>query len=124
MESKKPKPVDVDAYISGFPASTQKLLTLVRATIRKAVPEAIESVSYGIVGYKCNGPLIYFGAYARHIGLYPGGGAIKAFEQQLKDYKTAKGTVQFPLDKPMPFDLIKEIVVFRVKENGKKAAKK
>lgn len=94
--------IDVDAYISGFSKGTQKLLKQVRATIKKAAPQVEEMISYGMPAYKLNGPLIYFAGYKNHIGLYPTPSAIVAFKKQISDYKWAKGSVQFPFDKP-PF---------------------
>jgi uncharacterized protein YdhG (YjbR/CyaY superfamily) len=116
--------IDVDAYISGFSKDTQKLLKQVRATIKKAAPQVEEMISYGMPAYKLNGPLIYFAGYKNHIGLYPTPSAIVAFKKQISDYKWAKGSVQFPFDKPLPLELIKEITRFRVKENLQKAASK
>jgi uncharacterized protein YdhG (YjbR/CyaY superfamily) len=110
----------VDQYIAGFPKETQKLLSQLRATIRKAAPEAEEGISYQMPAYKYRGPLVYFAGYARHIGLYPTPSAIEAFKKDLSDYKTSKGAVQFPLDKPLPVQLITRIVNYRKKENLEK----
>jgi uncharacterized protein YdhG (YjbR/CyaY superfamily) len=118
-----PAPADVAGYISAFPPSTRKLLRQVRALIRKTAPQAAEAISYGIVGYKYHGMLIYFAAFTHHIGLYPGAKAIVHFRDRLTKYKTAKGTVQFPLDSPLPAGLIRDIVRWRMRENEVKARK-
>lgn len=116
--------IDVDAYISGFPKDTQKLLKQVRATIKKIAPQAEEVISYGMPAYKLNGPLLYFAGYKNHIGFYPMPSAVVAFKIQILDYKWAKGSVQFPFDKPLPLELIEKITRFRVKENLQKVALK
>lgn len=115
---------DVDAYIAGFPKPTQTLLKKIRAVIRKAAPEAEEGIGYQMPAYKFHGPLVYFAGYDHHIGLYPGAAGIANFKKEVASYKTAKGSVQFPLDKPLPVDLVARIVAFRVKENGVKAKAK
>ena len=119
-----PKPADVPAYIASFPPATRKLLRQLRSLIQKSVPGAEEKISYGMPGYKHFGMFAYFAGYKNHVGFYPGPRAIEAFQSRLARYKTSKGTVQFPLDKPMPYDLIARIVQFRVKENLEKAATK
>lgn len=111
---------NVDAYIADFPIKVQKLLEQIRSTIKKAAPKAEETVSYAIPTYKLNGMLVHFAGYANHIGFYPGAGCIAAFRHELADYKTSKGTVQFPLDQPMPLRLVTKIVKFRVKQNLEK----
>ena len=116
--------IDVDTYISGFPKDTQKLLKQVRATIKKVAPQAEEVISYGMPAYKLNGPLLYFAGYKNHIGFYPMPSAVVAFKKQISDYKWAKGSVQFPFDKPLPLELIEKITRFRVKENLQKATLK
>ena len=115
------KPVDTDAYIAGYPKETQKNLKQLRATIKKAAPQAEEVISYGMPAYKWNGMLVYFAAYEKHIGFYPGSSGIAAFKKELASYKTSKGTVQFPVDEPVPLPLIARIVKFRLKENQEKA---
>lgn len=122
--SKMTNAIDVDAYISGFPKDTQKLLKQVRATIKKIAPQAEEVISYGMPAYKLNGPLLYFAGYKNHIGFYPMPSAVVAFKKQILDYKWAKGSVQFPFDKPLPLELIEKITRFRVKENLQKVALK
>ena len=119
------KSKEVDAFIAGFPEETQKLLEQLRATIRKEAPDAEETIGYGIPTYKLNGNLVHFSGYKHHIGFYPDPSGIEAFRKELSVYKGAKGSVQFPLTKPIPFDLISRIVRFRVQENmGKATGKK
>lgn len=112
------KPTTVEEYISSFPLETQKILQEIRATVQKAAPEAIELISYGMPGYKLNGhPLVYFAGYKNHIGFYATPTGHAAFEKDLSIYKQGKGSVQFPIEQPMPLDLIRRIVEFRVQEN-------
>lgn len=106
-----------DKYISSFPKDVQKLLISMRQTIKKAAPNAEESIKYGIITYVLNGNLVHFGGFKKHIGFYPAPSGIKVFEKELSAYKNSKGSVQFPLDKPLPLSLITKIVKFRVKEN-------
>ena len=115
------KPKDVDEYISKFPDNIQVLLKEMRATIKEAAPEAAEVISYQMPAYKYRGMLIYFAAFKNHIGLYPRVSGIEAFKEELSVYKGAKGSVQFPLNKPLPLDLIARIVKFRVTENLKQS---
>jgi uncharacterized protein YdhG (YjbR/CyaY superfamily) len=121
MESKKNTPKDVDDYISGFPKNTREILEELRATIRKAAPEAEELVSYQMPAFKYHGMLVYFAVYKNHIGFYPTPSGIEAFKKELSIYKGAKGSVQFPMDNPLPLNLISKIVKFRVKENLERA---
>src|SRR4051812_15280363 len=114
------KPNNVNAYIAIFPPTTRELLEQVRATIQKAAPKAEEVISYGMPAYKYNGMLVYFAGYKHHIGFYPTGSGIAAFKKELSVYKGAKGSVQFPLDQPLPLSLIAKMVKFRVKENTEK----
>lgn len=111
----------IDKYISSFPKSTQKILKSVRKTIKEVVPEAIEAISYGMPTFKLNGNLVHFAGYKSHIGFYPTPSGVEAFKKDLEKYKTSKGAIQFPLDKPMPLDLFKKIVKYRVKEMLKKS---
>lgn len=111
------KPKNIDEYIAGFPIETQKLLEQIRATIKKAAPEAKETISYAIPTFKLNGNLVHFAAFKNHIGFYPAPSGNEAFKKELSIYKGGKGTVQFPIDKPIPLNLITKIVKFRVKEN-------
>ncbi|TAJ54856.1 MAG: DUF1801 domain-containing protein [Chitinophagaceae bacterium] len=108
---------DVPSYIARYPKPTQALLKELRATIRKTAPEATEQISYCMPSYKQHGPLVYFGAYQQHIGFYPGASGVAQFEKALTRYNCSKGTIQFPLDEPLPLALISKIVTFRVKEN-------
>ena len=117
------KAKNVDEYIAAFPKATQQLLKQMRATIKKAAPDAEEVISYGMPGYKLSGVLVYFAGYENHIGFYATTTGNDAFTKQLSAYKTGKGSVQFPLDKPSPLALITKIVKYRVKENLLKARK-
>ena len=114
---------NIDQYISGFPKDIQKRLEEIRSTIRKAAPEAEEAMSYAIPTFKLNGNLVHFAAFKNHIGFYPTPGGIEAFKKELSAYESAKGSVQFPLDQPMPLSLISNMVKFRVKENLMKSGK-
>ena len=115
----------IDEYISEFPKDIQEKLEKIRKTIQETTPEATEKISYGIPTFYLNGNLVHFAAYEKHIGFYPAPSGIENFKDELSEYKTSKGTIQFPLDKEIPYDLIKEIVKFRVNENeNKKKAKK
>lgn len=114
----------VDDYISAFPEKPRKMLEELRSLIRKTVPEATEEISYQMPAYKLNGPVVYFAGYEKHVGFYPTGTGIKAFEKELEGYKWSKGAVQFPLDKPLPVDLIVRMVKFKVEENAGKVKKK
>ncbi|HMJ46941.1 MAG TPA: DUF1801 domain-containing protein [Ferruginibacter sp.] len=116
----KNKPASIDEYIAGFQEQTQKILEQVRATIKKAAPGAEETISYAMPAFRLNGYLVYFAAFKNHIGFYPAPSGSAAFIKELSPYKTGKGSVQFPLDKPMPLHLITKIVQFRVKENLQK----
>jgi len=113
----------VNSYISAFPAKTQALLEKMRATIKKAAPAAEETMGYGIPTFKLYGNLVHFAGYKNHIGFYPAPSAIKAFEKELSVYEGAKGSVQFPIDKPLPLALVTKIVQFRAKENEAKKKK-
>jgi len=112
---------DIDEYIAGFPKDIQKMLEQIRATIKKAAPGAEETIKYAMPTFTLNGNLVYFAAFKNHIGFYPVPSGMEAFEKDLSVYKSGKGSVQFPLDQPMPLGLITKIVKFRVKENLEKA---
>jgi uncharacterized protein YdhG (YjbR/CyaY superfamily) len=113
---------NTDDYIASFPPETQTILNQVRNTIQKAEPQAEESFSYAMPAYKLNGkPLVYFAGYKTHVGFYATPTGHEAFEKELSVYKQGKGSVQFPLNKPMPLDLIARITKFRAEENLKKA---
>jgi uncharacterized protein YdhG (YjbR/CyaY superfamily) len=114
---------DIDTFIAGFPKGTQKILQKLRSTIRKTAPDAEEKIAYGIPTFTLHGNLVHFSAYKHHIGFYPTSSGIQAFKKELTAYKIAKGSVQFPLGKPLPLDLISMIVKFRVKENLEKTRK-
>lgn len=115
---------EIDAYINSFSGQTQKALVQMRAIIKKAAPKAEEVISYGMPAYKLDGMLVYFAGYDRHIGFYPTPSGIENFKEELSVYKSAKGSVQFPLDKKLPVSLITQIVKFRIAENKEKAANK
>ena len=106
-----------DAYLDRFPKNVQRLLQKMRLTIKKAAPQAKETISYGIPAFTLNGPLVWFAAHKNHIGFYPRASAIAAFKKELSAYKGAKGLVQFPFDKPLPLALVSRIVKFRMKQN-------
>jgi len=114
----------VDGYIRSFPKLIQRKLSDLRKLVRTTAPSAQESISYHMPSYSLDGRLVYFAAFSRHIGFYPGAGAVARFRLRLSQYKSAKGSVQLPIDEPLPLDLIREIVQFRVEENRKKAAAK
>jgi uncharacterized protein YdhG (YjbR/CyaY superfamily) len=111
------KSASVDEYISVFPQHVQVIMQQIRKTILQAAPGAQEVISYAMPGYKLNGSLVWFGGYKHHIGFYPSSSGISEFKDEFSEYKWSKGAVQFPLDQPIPFDLIEKIVKFRVKEN-------
>lgn len=118
------KHTDADRYIAGFPLPVQRLLQQMRDTILKTAPGAEEIIAYQMPAYRLNGPLVYFAGYKAHIGFYPTGSGIAAFQEELSAYKSAKGSVQFPVDQPLPLALIARIVRFRVKENKRRAEEK
>jgi uncharacterized protein YdhG (YjbR/CyaY superfamily) len=107
----------MDEYIAAFPKNVQDILTKLRHAISESAPKAEEAISYGIPTFKLNGNLVHFAAFKNHIGFYPTPSAIIAFKKELSSYKQAKGSVQFPMDKEIPFDVIKKIVKYRVKQN-------
>jgi uncharacterized protein YdhG (YjbR/CyaY superfamily) len=110
----------VEEYIQAFPENVQHTLEEMRSTIQRAAPEAEETISYQIPTYRLNGNLVYFAAFKSHIGFYPTLSGMEAFKKEISPYKTSKGTVQFPIDKPIPYDLVRRITTFRRKENLKK----
>lgn len=118
------KPVDIDTYITGFPVGVQQILQQIRATVQKAAPGAVEKISYAMPAFALNGNLVYFAAYEKHIGFYALPSGNKAFQEELSKYKMGKGSIQFPINEPMPLALIEKIVRFRVQENEEKAKKK
>ena len=115
---------NIDEYIAGFPKDVQEILEKIRMTIRKAAPEAQETIKYQMPTFTLKGNLVHFAAFKNHIGLYPAPTGIEEFKKELSVYKSGKGSVRFPLDKPIPFDLISKIVKFRVKENLERAEAK
>ncbi len=119
MEPKKP--VTIDEYIAAFPQDVQARLQEIRETIRAAAPEATEAIKYGIPTFVQHGNLVHFGAYKYHIGFYPAPSGLEAFKEKLAAYPGSKGTVQFPFDQPLPLDLVRDIVEFRLQENLAKA---
>jgi uncharacterized protein YdhG (YjbR/CyaY superfamily) len=124
MTTRPNSPADIDQYIASFPEGARTLLEKVRATISKAAPGAEEAISYGIPTFKLKGNLVHFAAFKKHIGFFPTSTGIANFKKELSAYKGAKGSVQFPYDKPIPYDLIRKIVKFRVKENLERAEAK
>jgi uncharacterized protein YdhG (YjbR/CyaY superfamily) len=121
MESKSSIAKDIDEYIAGCPEDVQPILQKIRAIIREAVPQAGETINYGIPTFTLKGNLVHFAAFKKHIGFYPTPSGIEKFKNELSVYEGAKGSVQFPLDQPIPYDLIREIVLFRVKDTLEKA---
>jgi len=107
---------DIDAYIATFPEDVQIILEKIRNTIHEAAPDATEAISYQMPTFKLNGNLVHFAAYKKHIGFYPTPNGVSGFKEELSKYPTSKGAVQFPLDRPIPYDLIKRIVEYRVEE--------
>jgi len=114
----------IDEYIADFPPDVQAILKKLRATIRKAAPNAEEAMKYRLPTFVLNGNLVHFGAFKKHIGFYATPTGNEKFQKELSVYEGAKGSVQFPLDKPIPYDLVSRMVKFRVKENLEKAAAK
>ncbi len=120
MERGRIKAATVDEYIAQFPPDVQATMNKMRAVIKEEAPEAEERIGYGMPGYYLNGPLVWFGGHAHHIGFYPTGAGIEAFKDELTAYNRSKGAVQFPLDRPIPYGLIRKIVRARVAENTAK----
>ena len=124
MRTNQTAPKDIDEYIAGFPNDVQEILEKIRMTIRKAAPAAEEAISYKMPTFNLKGQyLIYFAAYKKHIGLYPVPVGDAEFNEEMSAYQAGKGTLQFPLDKPIPYKLISKIVKVRAKENSSKAKK-
>lgn len=121
MESNRVGFTSIDEYIATFPEEIQRVLEELRATIKAAAPEAKEKISYQMPTFDLKGNLVHFAAHPNHIGFYPTPSGIQAFEHELSTYKSAKGSVQFPIDKPLPLKLIGKIVKFRVAENLRNA---
>ena len=121
MRPNQTAPKNMDEYIAGFPKDVQGKLKRIRAAIRKAAPEAEETISYKMPTFLLKGYLVYFAAYKKHIGLYPAPTGSEKFNRELSLYRAEKSSVRFPLDKPIPYDLISQIVKLRVKENLRRA---
>jgi len=124
MDESKVTPSSIDEYIIKFPPEIQEKLEMLRKVIKEAAPEAEEKISYQMPTFVLYGNLVHFAAFKNHIGFYPTPSGINAFQQELSEYKGAKGSIQFPLDKPLPYELISKIVKCRVLENIKKAEDK
>ncbi len=124
MKTKPSKPTTIDEYIAGFPPDVQDILQKIRALIRKEAPQAEEAIKYQMPTFVLHGNLVHFAAFQSHIGFYPVPTGIEAFKKELSVYPSGKGSVQVPLDQPIPYTLIRKIVKFRVKENLAKAAAK
>jgi uncharacterized protein YdhG (YjbR/CyaY superfamily) len=122
--AKSQRPEEVDSYIAQFPVKVQKILEKVRQTIARAAPEAEETISYQMPAFRQHGILVYFAAWKEHIGLYPPISGDKALEKAVARYAGPKGNLQFPLDEPIPYDLIERIVKLRVKQDAAKAEAK
>jgi uncharacterized protein YdhG (YjbR/CyaY superfamily) len=127
VESKQSAPTTVEEYIAEFPEDIQAILLKFRELIKEYAPQADERISYRMPGYYLNGPLVYFAAFKKHIGLFPTAADLGPLEAEVSGYKRSKGTIQLPLDRPMPYDLVARIVQYRVAQNlerGKQAYSK
>lgn len=122
MKTDQTTPATIDEYIAGFPPAIQAILQKIRSTIREAAPDAEEAIKYRMPTFTLKGNLVHFAAFKHHIGFYPTPSGTEEFRKELSIYKGAKGSVRFPLDQPIPYDLISKIVKFRVKETLDKAA--
>ena len=121
MRTDRPQAENIDDYIADFPPDIQKILQRVRTTVRRAAPQAEEAIRYQMPTFKLEGNLVHFAAFKNHIGLYPTPSGTEKFRKELSLYETGKGSIRFPLDKPIPYDLITKIVKFRAKENRERA---
>ena len=121
MRTRQTAPKDIDEYIAGFPSDVQKLLKKLRATIKKAAPDAAETIKYLMPTFTLNGNLVHFAAYKNHIGFYPAPRDVEEFRKELSAYAGSKSSLSFPLNKPIPVELISRIVKFRVKKDREKA---
>jgi uncharacterized protein YdhG (YjbR/CyaY superfamily) len=124
MQSDQPTPMTIDEYIAGFPPEIQEILERIRATIKAAAPGAQEAISYQMPTFKLKGNLVHFAAFKAHIGFYPTPTGTEKFREELSVYQGGKGSIRFPLNKPIPYDLISRIVAFRVTENLEKEGAK
>jgi uncharacterized protein YdhG (YjbR/CyaY superfamily) len=120
MQTNPSRPTTIDEYIAQSPPEVQPILSQIRAVIHAAAPQAQEKISYQMPAFHQNGSLVWFGAYKHHIGFYPTGDGMQAFREELSGYKCSKGAVQFPLDQPIPYDLIRKIVQYRVAQVTKR----
>lgn len=117
METSKNTYESIDDYISNFPIEVQEILNRLRKVIKESAPDAKEKISYQMPTFALHGNLVHFAAYKKHIGFYPAPSGINAFKAELPEYKSSKGAIQFPIEKPLPYELISKIVKFRVVEN-------
>ncbi|MFC5530953.1 iron chaperone [Cohnella yongneupensis] len=124
MDNNKPEFTSTDEYIATFSPDVQHILQRVREAIKEAAPDATEKISYQMPAFALHGNLVYFAAYKNHIGFYPASTGLNAFQEEIAPYRSGKGTLQFPIAQPIPFDLIKKIVSYRVAQNIEKAAAK
>jgi uncharacterized protein YdhG (YjbR/CyaY superfamily) len=124
MNNEPSGPQTIDEYIAGFPQDAQEILLKIRQIVRETAPGATETISYQMPTFRLEGALVHFAAFKKHIGFYPVPSGIEAFKEELAEYITGKGTLQFPLDRPIPYDLIRRVVEYRVQENLAKAAVK
>ncbi|MCL4489229.1 MAG: DUF1801 domain-containing protein [Chloroflexi bacterium] len=124
MGTERTAPKTIDEYIARYPLAVQEILEKIRRTIRKAVPDAEETIKYGMPTFTLNGNLVFFAAFQKHIGFYPAPTGVEEFEKDLSAYEQGTGSVQFPLDQPIPYPLITKIVKFRAKENRARAKAK
>jgi uncharacterized protein YdhG (YjbR/CyaY superfamily) len=122
MKTVQPIPQTIDEYIAGFPQDVQEILLKIRQIVRETAPGATETISYQMPTFRLESALVHFAAFKKHIGFYPVPSGIEAFKEELAEYITGKGTLQFPLDQPIPYDLIRRVVAYRVQENLAKAA--
>ena len=122
MQTSRSTPKTIDEYIAGFPDDVQRLLEQMRRTIREAAPQAQEAIKYQMPTFVFHGNLVHFAAFKGHIGFYPTPSGIEAFEQELSAYERSKGTIRFPLEGPIPYDLVRKIVELRVRENLEREA--
>ena len=124
MTAEKSTPKNIAEYLAGFPKDVQEVLEMIRLTVQKAAPDAKETIKYGMPTFTLKGNLVFFAAFKKHIGFYPPPTGLEKFKAEIAAYAGPKGSLLFPLDKPIPYDLISEIVKFRVKENLAKAEAK
>ena len=124
MSAEKQTVQTIDEYIAGYPPEVQERLAAIRAAVREIAPQAEEAIKYGIPTFVLDGNLVHIGAFKHHIGFYPAPSGLEQFDEELAKYPRSKGAVQFPLDQPLPLDLIRRITAFRVQENRDKAASK